>query len=133
MSLMNISATAVLAFAMSTGISFADSHGNEYVHSRTSGGQIFIMYQNHMSLYTYEHDMLGVSNCYGECAEAWPPAILDADTMLGESYSLIKRDDGKMQAAFKDQPLYLSVLDGKIGDTNGDGIGGVWYLARPDF
>lgn len=133
MSLMNISVAALLAFTMSAGISFADSHGNEYVHSRTSGGQIFIMYQNHMSLYTYENDILGVSNCYGVCADAWPPALLDANTVMSESYSLIKRDDGKMQAAFKGQPLYLSVLDKRVGDTNGDGVGGVWFLARPDF
>jgi len=119
--------------AFGAGAAFADSHGNEFVHSRTSGGQVFMMYYNHMSLYTYENDSPARSNCYGECAEAWPPALLDAGVVLGENYSLISRVDGTMQAAFKGQPLYLSVLDKKIGETNGDGVGEVWYLARPEF
>lgn len=133
MSLLNTTVAILIALPLNAGISLADSHGNEFIHSRTSGGQVFIMYRDHMSLYTYENDNLGVSNCYGECAKAWPPALLDADTVLGENYSLIERNDGTMQAAFKGQPLYLSVLDNKIGETNGDGVRGVWYLARPDF
>jgi len=133
MSLIKTAATILIALMLGAGISLADSHGNEFVHSRTSGGQVFIMYQNHMSLYTYENDTFGVSNCYGECAEAWPPALLDANTILGENYSLIERSDGTMQAAFKGQPLYLSRLDESVGETNGDGFGGVWYLARPEF
>lgn len=133
MSLLKTTTTILIALTLTAGISLADSHGNAFVHSRTSGGQVFIMYQNHMSLYTYENDTLGVSNCYGECAKAWPPALLNADTVLGENYSLIERKDGTMQATFKGQPLYLSVLDNKIGETNGDSVGGVWYLARPEF
>ncbi len=86
-----------------------------------------------MSLYTYENDAFGVSNCYDECAKSWPPAVLDANTKLGKNYSLIKRTDGTWQAAFKGQPLYLSVRDKKVGETNGDGVGNVWFLARPDF
>lgn len=133
MNLFKTTATILTALALSAGTSLANSHGNEFVHSRTSGGQIFIMYQNHMSLYTYENDTLWVSSCYRECANAWPPAILPADTELGENYSLIERNDGTMQAAFKGQPLYLSVLDKGVGETNGDGIEDVWFLARPDF
>ena len=133
MGLVSISSATLLTLAIGAGISLADSHGNKFVHSRTSGGQIYIMYQNHMSLYTYENDDLGVSSCYGECAVSWPPALLPANTVLGENYSLVKRSDGAMQAAFKGQPLYLSVLDENVGETNGDGIGGVWFLGRPDF
>ena len=133
MNLLKILSATILAFAISAGSSLADSHGNEFVHSRSSSGQVFMMYQNHMSLYTYEHDDMGVSNCYGECAVTWPPALLPAETVLGDNYSLVERSDGAMQAAFKGQPLYLSVLDKNVGETNGDGIGGVWFLGRPDF
>ncbi len=111
----------------------ADQHGNAYVHSRTNGGQVYIMYHNHMSLYTFDKDEIGKSNCYGGCARKWPPAILAADTPLGENYSLIRRKDGKMQAAFKGQPLYLWSGDKRVGQTSGDGIGDVWHLARPEF
>ena len=75
--------------------------------------------------------MAGVSNCIGNCAATWPPVLLNADVKLGENYSLIARADGTMQAAFKGRPLYRYAGDANVGDINGDGIGGVWELARP--
>ena len=133
MRLLNLTATSLALLALGTGGSLADSHGNDFVPSRTNNGQIYSRYQTHMSLYTFENDEIGKSNCYGSCAKTWPPALLPAGTPLGESYSLIQRTDGTMQAAFKGQPLYLYVGDKKIGDIKGDGVGNVWFLARPDF
>ena len=122
---------SALSLVISADTASADSHGNEFVHSRVFKGQIYIMYQDHMSLYTYDEDQAGVSNCTNECAKTWPPATLDAGTKLGENYSLIKRADGTMQAAFHGMPLYLYSKDRKPGDISGDGVGGVWHLARP--
>jgi len=119
------------ALLMTVGPAMADRHGNDFVHSRAFNGQVYVMYETHMSLYTYANDTTGVSTCYGACARDWPPALLAAGTSLGESYSLIERSDGTMQAAFRGNPLYLSKLDKKIGDTNGDGVGNIWFLARP--
>jgi len=129
----SITAVAVfgLGIAMSADFASADSHGNKYVHSRPFNGQVYVMYQDHMSLYTYDNDTVGQSNCYDECAKNWPPATLDAGTKLGESYSLIQRADGTMQAAFRGLPLYLYSKDRKPGDVNGDGVDGLWRLARP--
>ena len=133
MHLSKLAATTLISLTLGSGSTLADSHGNDFVHSRTNNGQIYIMYQNHMSLYTFENDEIGESNCYGACAKTWPPALLPAGTPLGENYSLIQRSDGTMQAAFKGQPLYLYIKDRKIGDTKGDGVGNVWFLARQDF
>ncbi len=126
-----LTAAALIALALGSGTALANQHGNKYVHSREYLGRVYVMYQNHMALYTYARDGAGVSNCTGECAKIWPPALLQAGTKLGQSYSLIKRPDGSMQAAFRGQPLYLYSGDKKIGDINGDGIGGVWKLAKP--
>ncbi|MCF6272068.1 MAG: hypothetical protein L3J37_02600 [Rhodobacteraceae bacterium] len=120
------------ALTLSATAGFADSHGNKYVMSAPLNGQVFIMAQDHMSLYTFANDEAGVSNCYGECATNWPPAILPADTDMPESYTLIERSDGQMQIAYKGQPLYLFIGDSAVGDINGDGRGGVWALARPE-
>jgi len=109
----------------------ADSHGNKFVHSREFNSQIYVMYQDHMSLYTYAKDLAGQSNCYGACLDDWTPAILDADTKLGNNYTLIRRTDGSMQAAFRGLPLYLYSKDRKPGDIKGDGVDGMWSLARP--
>ena len=124
-------AISALGLVMSADAASADSHGNKFVHSRAFNGQIYVMYQDHMSLYTYDEDQAGVSNCYNECAKNWPPATLDAGTKLGENYTLIKRADGTMQAAFRGMPLYLYSKDRKPGHISGDGVGGVWHLARP--
>jgi len=127
-----IMAVAAIALGFGAGGASATSHGNKYVHSRALGGQVFMMYKTHMSLYIFDGDQSNVSNCYDACAIKWPPALLPAGTKLGENYSLIARKNGAMQAAYKGRPLYFWSNDKKIGDIKGDGIGGVWHLARPD-
>ncbi len=127
---MRLPLTILLASLIASPV-LADSHGNDFVHSRKFKGQVYVMYQTHMSLYTFANDEVGKSNCYGTCAQNWPPALLDDGTPLGENYSLIARTDGTMQAAFKGQPLYLYIGDKNVGDTNGDGMGNLWVLARP--
>lgn len=109
----------------------ASSHGNALVMSGPLNGQVFIMNEKHMSLYFYSKDTNGVSKCNGSCAKAWSPALMPAGTQMPESYSLIRRDDGAMQIAFKGRPLYLYAKDRKIGDIKGDGAQGLWVLARP--
>ena len=130
--LKNVSLTAwAFGVGLSGGAAYADNHGNAFVHSRPFKGQVYVMYQDHMALYTYDKDEPGISNCSGTCALVWKPAILDTGVDLGESYSLIERDDGRMQAAFRGMPLYLYAGDRKPGDITGDGVDGVWRLARP--
>ncbi len=126
-----VAVAALVALGIGAGAASAASHGNSLVHSREFRGQVYMMNQQHLSLYYYDQDGVGVSNCYGECAVNWPPVILDANTSLGENYSLIERSDGTMQAAFMGQPLYLFKGDKSPGDINGDGVGGVWRLAKP--
>jgi len=109
----------------------AMENGNDLVHSRELGGQVFMMNEQHMSLYFFDKDEQNISNCYDECAVNWPPALLDAGAELGENYTLFERTDGTMQIAFKGQPLYRFVGDANIGDINGDGVKGVWRLAKP--
>jgi len=122
---------AIAIAVVGVGPAIASSHGNALVHSREFGGQVYMMNQQHMSLYYYESDTPNVSNCYDACAVDWPPALLDAGVELGENYSLIERTDGTLQAAFMGQPLYRFKDDRKPGDIGGDGAGGVWRLARP--
>ena len=88
---------------------------------------------NGMSLYTFDKDAAGSgkSVCNGPCAANWPPLMAgDMDQASGD-YSIITRDDGKKQWAFKGKPLYYWVKDSKPGDRTGDGFNKVWQLARP--
>ena len=46
-------------------------------------------------------------------------------------FSLITRDDGKLQWAYQGKPLYLWWNDKKPGDHDGDGLRGTWHVAHP--
>lgn len=83
-----------------------------------------------MSLYTFDKDGGGASACSGDCAAKWPPLAAGADAKPEGDYAPIPRDGGR-QWAYKGQPLYGWVKDHKPGDVTGDGVGGVWHLARP--
>jgi len=128
---MKLIAATTVAASLLAGTAFAASDGNDLVHARKFQGVVYTMNQVHMALYTYDNDTDGVSNCYGDCAANWPPALLDAGAKLGKNYSLIARTDGTMQIAFKGKPLYLYAGDSNVGDMNGDGVGGVWKLSQP--
>ncbi len=86
-----------------------------------------------MTLYTFDRDTAGSgkSTCNGPCATNWPP-LMAADTAKPmAAYTIVVRDDGKKQWAYKGAPLYYWAKDTKAGDRTGDGVGGVWKLARP--
>ena len=83
-----------------------------------------------MTLYTFDKDAAGVSNCYGDCAVKWPPVTAAAGAKAADDFSLVTRKDGAQQWAFKGMPLYLWQGDKKPGDVHGDGMGGVWHLAK---
>jgi predicted lipoprotein with Yx(FWY)xxD motif len=85
-----------------------------------------------MTLYTFAKDSKGKSACNGKCAQNWPPLMAAAGEKGGKGYSMIKRDDGKMQWAYKGKPLYTWVKDKKPGDITGDGVlKGAWHIAKP--
>jgi predicted lipoprotein with Yx(FWY)xxD motif len=85
-----------------------------------------------MTLYTFAKDAGGKSACNGKCAENWPPLMAAANDKGEGGYTVIKRDDGKMQWAYKGKPLYTWVKDAKPGDITGDGfLNGAWHIATP--
>ena len=85
-----------------------------------------------MTLYTFAMDKNGKSACNGGCAANWPPLLATAGEKGGKGYSIIKRNDGKLQWAYKGKPLYAWKNDKKPGDITGDGLlNGAWRIAKP--
>jgi len=85
-----------------------------------------------MTLYTFDKDAGGKSACNGPCATNWPPLKASASDKAEGGYTVIKRDDGAMQWAYKGKPLYTWAKDSKPGDITGDGfLNGVWHIAQP--
>jgi predicted lipoprotein with Yx(FWY)xxD motif len=82
------------------------------------------------SLYTFDKDSSGKSNCVGACATSWPPFLAQAGAQAAGDYSLVAREDGSMQWALKSKPLYYFAGDAAPGDVRGDGQGGVWHAVR---
>jgi len=81
-------------------------------------------------LYTFGGDEVGKSNCSGQCNLLWPPILADANAKPKAEFTLVTRDDGQKQWAWKGRPLYRWVSDKKRGDAGGDGVNGMWHLAR---
>lgn len=96
-----------------------------------------IIAESGLSLYTFDNDLLGTSNCLGipddtdTCAGTWPPLLAGDGAIANDVMTIITRDTDDAQWAYKGMPLYHFSGDTAQGDISGDGIGGVWHLSRP--
>ena len=97
----------------------------------TDNGDVIAGSNSYKTLYTYAKDSKGKSNCSGECAKKWPPHLAKYWDSPRPPFGTTKRADGKAQWSLHGMPLYFSTLDKKKGDTNGDGVDGLWKAARP--
>jgi predicted lipoprotein with Yx(FWY)xxD motif len=98
--------------------------------ARASDAPLMITNAEGLTVYTFDKDAPNASNCYDGCARAWPP-VLSATKEVGPNLSTTVRKDGTLQVTYQGKPLYLYVGDEKAGDKTGDGLGGVWHIARP--
>ena len=80
------------------------------------------------ALYTFARDMApGKSSCNAGCAAAWPPLVADAGATDDGAWTVITRDDGSKQWAYKGKPLYTYVKDAVDGKATG--VSPAWPLA----
>jgi predicted lipoprotein with Yx(FWY)xxD motif len=84
-----------------------------------------------MTLYIFGRDAAGKSNCNGQCATNWTPLPAAADAKASGDWSIVTRDDGSRQWAYKRKPLYTWKEDKSPGDVTGDGVNNVWHIAAP--
>ena len=87
-----------------------------------------------MTLYVFDKDAAGSgkSVCNGGCATNWPPLMAPASAAPIGDWSVVMRDDGSKQWAYKGRPLYHWVKDAKPGDMTGGGfLNNSWHVAKP--
>ena len=73
-----------------------------------------------LPLYTYDWDtMTGMSHCVGVCLDDWSPFKAPAGTMPKGDWTLIRRDDGQLQWAYRTRPLYTYRKDAPGGRAGG--------------
>ncbi len=78
------------------------------------------------TVYTFDKDAPGKSNCSGGCLAAWPAFMAKDGASAKGDFTLIDGTGGK-QWAVKGMPLYYFAGDSKPGERNGEGSGGVWH------
>lgn len=85
-----------------------------------------------MTVYRFARDEGSTSNCYDMCAMTWPfvaaPATLAPGT--GGTLGVHARRDGTRQVLYNGVPVYNFARDTNPGDTNGQGVGGVWFVVE---
>src|SRR2546427_9769399 len=77
----------------------------------SSFGKILVDSKEGKTLYIWFKDTDENSQCYDACAAAWPPLLVDTKNIGGDGVtdgklSATARKDGKLPAAYKQQPLY---------------------------
>ena len=89
-----------------------------------------------LSLYMFGNDEGGESACYEACAQTWPPLLTEGDATAGDGadatlLGTTERTDGTTQVTYNGHPLYHYAADSAPGDTNGQGVGDVWFVLSP--
>ena len=88
-----------------------------------------------MALYTYAKDAENSSACLEGCAATWQPFLIAppevAKGLALKDFGTIIRSDNSEQTTYRGKPLYYFMKDRFPGDTYGQGVGGVWFLATP--
>lgn len=87
-----------------------------------------------MTLYRFDKDTAkpSKSNCEGDCVATWPPVITSSPNVQVDGIDpalvgTVARADGSLQVTLGGWPVYHFAKDTKPCDTNGQGVGGVWF------
>lgn len=90
-----------------------------------------------MTAYLYDKDTKGATSsaCSGQCAAAWPAIESSSATPTVQGVTgtvgTITGTDGKPQVTLDGWPLYTYAADTQAGQTNGQGVGGIWWVVSP--
>jgi predicted lipoprotein with Yx(FWY)xxD motif len=95
----------------------------------TSIGKVMTTPQG-STVYTFDKDQIGKSNCYGDCARHWPPVLAVSGAQPYGRMSLAARQDGQEQWAVDGKPLYTYAEDSMHGDVKGQNSGNDWHVVK---
>lgn len=97
-----------------------------------------VLFANGYAMYVFTADRGSTSNCYGACAEAWPPLIAKGKLVARKGVKrgrlgTAPRDGGAKQVTYAGRPLYGYVDDprGEVFCHDVEEFGGIWYAVKP--
>ncbi len=87
-----------------------------------------------MTLYYLKPDTATTSACTGACASNWPPLVFTSSGSPASANALpgtlsVVTDANGQQVEYNGHLLYRYSGDTTPGQTNGEGIKGVWFVA----
>jgi predicted lipoprotein with Yx(FWY)xxD motif len=130
---------ALVAIAVSPAASLAQERDAVTVGTVQDDLGTHLVGPDGMTLYYFTRDVVsGRSRCGGQCAAAWPPLPVETgqDLVAGEGVTgtlgVVPRSDGTDMATYRGRPLYHFGGDAAAGETNGQGVGGTWFVALDD-
>ena len=87
------------------------------------------------TLYYRTSDTATNVTCTGACAGVWPPLLLasgqpSASTSLPDALTVVSGGNGR-QVEYDGHPLYTYSGDSGPDQSNGEGVGGVWFVVTP--
>jgi len=90
------------------------------------------------TLYYFTKDTPGNSACTGDCKQKWQiycyqtDGITPGPGLKASDFTWFQWADGSTEhLMYKGKPLYRFAGDETPGDTNGDGVKGVWFIVKP--
>jgi len=90
-----------------------------------------------LTLYFFTKDAFDESVCFDGCLASWPVFYRETLQISAElditDFGTTTRPDGTKQTTYKGWPLYYFAGDSAPGDVNGEDVGKVWYVAKPDY
>lgn len=90
------------------------------------------------AIYIWELEESSKAECYGDCAQAWPPVLTDGapaatGKVNGDLLGTTKRTDGSTQVTYNGHPLYYYAHEGpgEVKCHNVSTHGGLWWVIQP--
>jgi predicted lipoprotein with Yx(FWY)xxD motif len=115
----------------------APARGTELVAADSQYGEI-LFDSEQRAIYLFDKETSESSQCYGACAEAWPPVLTEGRPRAGAGLDpkllgTTERDDGSTQVTYNGHPLYYYVDDprGEVLCHNVEEFGGLWLVVEP--
>jgi predicted lipoprotein with Yx(FWY)xxD motif len=126
------------AEAASTTAGRSARKGTRVILARSPFGRM-LFNSSKQAIYIFQRDRKNKTNCYGECARAWPPVYTSGRPRAGRGVNrsllgTIKRRDGRRQVTYDGKPLYYYVNEGpgEVKCHNVNLNGGLWWAVGRD-
>lgn len=118
------------------------SSSHDLIHTVTatvnSTSETILTHAQGLTLYYRTSDIPPATVCSGGCAGAWPPLLVTGSNIPTSATSLpgklsVQATANGNQVEYNGHPQYTYSGDTAPGQTNGEGIGGVWHVVTPNL